>query len=331
MNDIRWFAPNRFCTLPVARLQEAGLKIATEGDAPARLVLASDGASAIEAQRFAWRHRRPMLVYLWDLPPWQLDGGRPNPVIPFRGRILKVPRLWGGYPERNGYYSRLRYVARHAVDLWAPSANSQQVIGRYFDVAVKYVPFCFDTDRFNRAAGWRQRPGQSAPTVLSISRLVPYKNHAAVIRAAALLAPKPRVRIIGRGPEAGALRSLAASLGVKLQLDEGWQSEQEMIEAYLAASVVVCPSRFEGIGLTPLEGAAMGIPTIASDIPTHREFGAGHVELIPLDDDPLMASAIDRALQSNPVLAPEPRHPMPELTIEACAGRFLPRLLRLLQ
>jgi len=155
MDDIRWFAPNRFCTLPVNRLREGGLTIATEGDEPARLVVASDGASAIEAQRYAWRHRRRMLVYLWDLPPWQLANGRPNLVVPFRGRILKVPRLWGGYPERNGYYSRLRYVARHAVAVWAPSVNSQQVIQQQFGVSVEHVPFCFDSDRFNRAAGWR--------------------------------------------------------------------------------------------------------------------------------------------------------------------------------
>ncbi len=331
MLDIRWFAPNRYCTLPVGRLRDGGLQIATEGDEPARLVVASDGASAIAAQRFAWRHRAPMLVYLWDLPPWQLAGGRPNLVIPFRGQVLKVPRLWGGYPERNGYYSRLRYVARHAVQVWAPSANSREVIRQEFKVAVERVPFCFDTDRFYRAAGWRPPTGIASPLVLSISRLVRYKNHAAVIRAAALMAPTPRVRILGKGPEAAPLRRLAVELGVDLQLDEGWQSDQQIVDAYLAANVVVCPSRFEGIGLTPLESAAMGIPTVASDIPTHREFAAKHVVLISLDDDQLMAHSIARALEKATAPSVTPSHPMPELTIEACADRFLPRLEELLR
>ena len=331
MDDIRWFAPNRYCTLPVPRLRDAGLRIATEGDSAARLVVAADGASAITAFGYAWRHRRPLLVYLWDLPPWQLDGGRPNLVVPFRGRILKVPRLWGGYPERNGYYSRLRYAARHAVGVWAPSLNSQQVISDKFGVTVEYVPFCFDSDRFNRAVGWHRRRAGATPVVLSISRLVPYKNHAAVIRAVALLASKPRVRIVGKGPEGPALRALAAELGVDLQLDEGWQSDEAMVEAYRSASAVICPSRFEGIGLTPLEGAAVGVPTIASDIPTHRQFAAGYATLIPLDDDQVMAGAIERALQSDLVPATEPTHPIPELTIEACAARFLPRLEALLR
>ena len=167
--------------------------------------------------------------------------------------------------------------------------------------------------------------------MLSISRLVPYKNHAAVIRAAALMSPRPRVRIIGKGPEAVTLRTMAHELGVELQLDEGWQSDQEIVDAYVAANVVVCPSRFEGIGLTPLESAALGIPTVASDIPTHREFAAGHVALIPLDDDQLMARAITKALEGAAAPATSPAHPIPELTIEACAERMLPRLEQLLR
>ena len=51
MDHIRWFAPNRYCTLPVAGLVRAGFRIATEGDEPAALAFASDGVSALEAWR----------------------------------------------------------------------------------------------------------------------------------------------------------------------------------------------------------------------------------------------------------------------------------------
>jgi hypothetical protein len=95
MLDIRWFAPNRYCTLPVPALRAAGLRIETEGDVPARIAFAADGVCAVEAYRYSWRHRVPLLVYLWDLPPWQVGRGGPNPVIPFRGRLLKVPRPSG--------------------------------------------------------------------------------------------------------------------------------------------------------------------------------------------------------------------------------------------
>lgn len=329
MHDVRWFAPNQFCTLPVRRLRAGGLRIATEGDEPARMVFAADGVSAVEAYRYAWRHRVPIVAYLWDLPPWQLDGGRSNAIVPVGGRLIKIPRLSGAYPGRNGYFSRQRFVARHAVEVWVPSQHTQQDVRRHFGINAEEVPFCFDSDRFNRAAGW-QKPADTA-VVLSVSRLVPQKNHAAILRAAALLSPKPRVHLVGSGSEAGNLRVLARQLGLELQLDEEWQSDQQIVAVYLGASAVVSASRFEGMGLTPLEGVALGIPVVASDIPPHREFAGGHAVLVPLDDDAAMARAIENALKFDGMVSREPRDPIPELTIEACAARLLPRLEALLR
>ncbi len=43
MADLRWFAPNRYCTLPVPVLRRAGLRIALDGGESARVaVIASD-------------------------------------------------------------------------------------------------------------------------------------------------------------------------------------------------------------------------------------------------------------------------------------------------
>lgn len=328
MHDIRWFAPNRYCTLPVARLREAGLRIATDGDGEARLVFVADPTCTAEAYRYARAHRAPMIVYIWDLPPWQVGTGRPNPVLSVRGKLVKVPRLWAAYPERNGYYSRIRFVARRAVAIWAPSAASAAAVHARFGVACEEVPFCFDSDRFNRGVGWQKPDG--VPVVLAISRLVSYKNHAAVIRAAALVSSGPSVNIIGAGPEAANLRLLAAEFGVDLTLEERWQTEQQVVDAYRDASVVVSASRFEGLGVTPLEGIAMGVPTVVSDIPPHREFTAGRARLVPVDNDIALASAIDNALRFD-AAAPDDAPPLPELTIEACAGRLLPRFAELLQ
>jgi glycosyltransferase involved in cell wall biosynthesis len=113
-------------------------------------------------------------------------------------------------------------------------------------------------------------------------------------------------------------------------LEEEWQSDQQVVDAYLRASVVVSASRFEGLGVTPLEGIAMGIPTVASDIPPHREFTAGRARLVPVDDDIALASAIDNSLRFDvAALGDAPR--LPELTIGACAARLLPRFEDLLR
>ncbi|MGH7594066.1 MAG: glycosyltransferase, partial [Gemmatimonadales bacterium] len=237
MHDIRWFAPNRYCTLPVPQLRAGGLRVATEGDAPARIAFAADGVCAVEAYRYAWRHSAPVAVYLWDLPPWQVAVGRPNTVIPFRGHLIKLPRPFGAYRERNGYFSRQRFVARRSVAVWVPSTNTQVDVQRIFGVDSERVPFCVDSDRFNRGVGWQEPAG--IPTLLSISRLTPPKNHAAILRAVALLPHKVPLHIIGRGPEAATLRRIARRLGVDLLLDDTWQSDQQIVDAYRAASAVV--------------------------------------------------------------------------------------------
>lgn len=327
MDHIRWFAPNRYCTLPVPPLREAGLRIATAGDAAARIAFAADGVCAVEAYRYAWAHRVPLVVYLWDLPPWQVGSGRPNPIVPFRGRLLKVPRPFGAYTERNGYFSRQRYAARHAAAVWVPSAGTQQDVKRVFGVDAERVPFCFDSDRFHRGAGWQEPSG--IPTLLAISRLTPQKNHAAILRAAVLLPHKVRLHIVGRGTEAALLRRVATKLGLDLTLDEAWQSDQQIVDAYRGASAVVSLSRFEGFGLTPMEATAMGIPAVVSDIPPHREYADRGVQLVPLDDDQAAARAIDNVLRGDRGLDRAYRTTS-ELTIEACAERLVQRFRALL-
>ena len=132
--------------------------------------------------------------------------GTPNRVVSWRGHLLELPRLGARYPARNGYYSRIRHVAAGARAVWTGSAESQREIQRLFQIGSARVPFCFDSERFNRHTG---RSPEPTDTILSVSRLEAYKNHAAVIRAASRIASRPAVRLIGRGPEAGALRALA--------------------------------------------------------------------------------------------------------------------------
>jgi glycosyltransferase involved in cell wall biosynthesis len=155
--------------------------------------------------------------------------------------------------------------------------------------------------------------------LLSISRLTASKNHRILIRAAAQMRRPVQVRIIGRGDEAEALRSEAAELGVTLRLDTGWASDDEIVEAYREAAVVVCPSRFEGFGLTPMEGLAIGRPVVASDIPVHREFVGGQARFFDPDDATALARECEAALEAAPTTRPTP---LPDLTIEACAERI---------
>ena len=312
MDHVRWFAPNRFCTLVVPALRARGLSIALEGDRPARLAVAMDAQVAADAYRYAARHRCPLIHYVWDLPPWWLGRGRHDWVWLVAGRYAWLPRLGRRYSARRGFYSRLRYVAAHAAAVWVPSSATAADVRERFGVECRQVPFCFDSERFTPAPAARTRG------LLSVSRLTPHKNHAAVIRAAARFEPALPVRIVGDGPERDGLDRLARELCVPCVIESGL-SEAEMVTAYRTAEVVVCPSRFEGFGLTPMEAIACAAPVVVSDIPPHREFLGESPRYFTLDDDDGLAKAIAAARGEG---RPPSPHVLGRLSIEAATDRF---------
>jgi len=311
LDDVRWFAPNRFCTLVVPLLRARGLSIALEGDRPARLAIAMDAQVAAAAYSFAARHRSVLIHYLWDLPPWRLGRGRPDWVWHVFGRFVRVPRVGRRYADRPGYYSRLQFVAHHAREVWVPSAHTAASVQERLGVACRRVPFCFDSERFTPAPTTRRRG------LLTVSHLMPHKNQAALIRAAARLEPKTTVRIIGRGPERASLERLAATLGVACSIESDL-TETDMVTAYRTAEVVVCPSTFEGFGLTPMEAIATATPVVASDIPPHREFLGVSPYFFTLGDDDSLVAAIGAA-RAGPPPAPDV---LSGVTIDAAAERF---------
>lgn len=319
--DLRWFAPNRFCAMVLPALRDHGFRIETEGDRPAHLAVALDGQVAVAGYEYARRHGVPLLLYLWDLPPWRLGAGRPDVIFEWRRRVRRVPRIVGGFPERPGYYSRIRFIARRAAAVWVPSAATGRDVADRFGVRPEVVPYCYDSDRFT-AEQWRPAV---PPRLLCVSRLVPHKNQAAVIRAAAKLAPVASVRLIGQGPDAEALRALAAGLGVPLTVESDWPSDEAVRAAYREATVVIAPSRFEGFGLTPMEGIASGVPTVASDIPPHREFLGDAATFFTLEDDLSLVVAVRMAMERGPA---DP-DAVGGLRIGAAAGRIAAGLARL--
>ncbi|MCW2835759.1 MAG: glycosyltransferase [Nocardioides sp.] len=91
---------------------------------------------------------------------------------------------------------------------------------------------------------------------LVVSRLLAYKNVDAAIGAARLTA-RPLV-VIGHGPEAARLRTLADR---HVRILSGL-TDAQLRWVYARAGVLVSPSH-EDFGLTPLEAAAFGVPTVA--------------------------------------------------------------------
>src|SRR5260370_40198555 len=177
MDDARWFAPNRLCTLVGRRRRELGPTIGLGGDRPARLAIAMDAQVAAVAYVYSARRHSALIHYVWDLPPWRLGSGRPDWVWYGLRRYWRLPRPGRGYAARRGYCSRLRFVARHAREVWVPSALTAASVRQFFGVPSRRVPFCYDSDRFRPAPGPAPVPSAPRPDVLrTITRVCPTHN-----------------------------------------------------------------------------------------------------------------------------------------------------------
>ena len=122
-----------------------------------------------------------------------------------------------------------------------------------------------------------------------------------------LLRALPRIgsahlALVGEGPRLAAWRALCESLGIASRVHFlGLRHDVEEILA--AASVVVAPSMYEeGFGLAALEAMAAGRPVVVTQSGALPEIVQGAGLVVPRQDAPALASAIDRLLR-NEVLA----------------------------
>lgn len=118
-------------------------------------------------------------------------------------------------------------------------------------------------------------PRAAEPTFLYLGRLRRYKGVHFLLRALAVLRERgvaARLQVGGKGDYEPALRALAAQLRVADRVDFlGYVSEERKRELFRTAWANLYPSPKEGWGITNLEAAACGTPSVASDSPGLRE------------------------------------------------------------
>jgi glycosyltransferase involved in cell wall biosynthesis len=83
----------------------------------------------------------------------------------------------------------------------------------------------------------------------------------------------------------------------------GYIARRDLPWLYAGARLFVCPSRYEGFGLPPLEAMACGVPTIASDSSSLSENLRGAAELVPVSDGRALTLAIDGLLRDEKLRA----------------------------
>lgn len=104
--------------------------------------------------------------------------------------------------------------------------------------------------------------------VLFVGNAYPHKNLGLLIASMQSLAPIPLVIVAKHSPFLS--RVLASFDQSNIQvLSE--LSDQELVDVYTRASLLVTPSLMEGYGLVGLEALMVGTPVVASNIPVYKE------------------------------------------------------------
>jgi phosphatidylinositol alpha-1,6-mannosyltransferase len=153
----------------------------------------------------------------------------------------------------------------------------------------------------------------SGPLMLTVARLVPHKGQDIGIQALAALAPEiPGLRylLVGGGRDRARLEALARSFGVGDRVVfAGMLTDDEIADAYSAATVYLGASRLdrginvEGFGISFIEAAASGTPSVAGDSggvrSAIRDGETGFV--VPPENVTAVAAAL-RTLLTDPVV-----------------------------
>lgn len=153
-------------------------------------------------------------------------------------------------PPAISYIRLWDYMASKRVDKYL--TLSKYVAGRiqkYYGRSSEVIYPPVDTDRFSPSEGVGEY-------YLVVSRLVPYKRVDIAISAAERLG-KP-LKIAGTGPELQELQALAGPNTEFL----GFVPDSDLPQLYRNAKALLFPQE-EDFGITPLEAAASGVPTVA--------------------------------------------------------------------
>lgn len=147
-----------------------------------------------------------------------------------------------------------------------------------------------------------------APYLLTVARLVPHKGQDAALRALALLGPEfPALRyvIVGEGPDEARLREMATALGVGARVVFAGSMRDDLLPGvyagaslYVGLSRLLPPINVEGFGISFVEAAASGVPSVAGDSGGVRSAvldGETGIVVAP-EDDAQVSGAIRRLL-----------------------------------
>lgn len=160
--------------------------------------------------------------------------------------------------------------------------------------------------------------------LLFVGRLSPQKNVSLLLRSLVGISDKFETTIVGDGELGAQLERQAAALQLSNVTFVGRRDGDALKQSYEDADILVLPSEREGMPLALLEGMAMRLPAVATDVLGTRDWvrdgKTGY--LSPSDDADAMRESLLRMLDREKYLA------MSDQALRAVAGYSWPALAK---
>lgn len=167
--------------------------------------------------------------------------------------------------------SSTRVYAKADAIICPTAESARRVIEALPAQHVHTVPLGIDAQKFTPR---RDRHDQRF-VFMSVGELVAGQGHAVLVEAMSVLQemeglPRWEVRIVGAGPQFGAVLELARSLGVDAHLSLLGEQDEHVLLA--AGDIMVVPTvGSEAMDMSIKAAWAAGLPVIASSVPAHAE------------------------------------------------------------
>jgi len=201
-----------------------------------------------------------------------------------------IPLLFERYHPRQRHFYRhvLGPALRGAAAVITPSRATKERLQEQYGLVPEKIRVIPHGVSVASAARSEASPPRE-PFILCIGRPNPIKNVRTLLAAHRLLRPYLPVKVVFAGGDGPRPEDMARDPDVVFR---GNVTDAEKLELLDRASVLVCPSLYEGFGLPPLEAMARGCPVVISSTGSLPEVGGDAARYV----DPLDASAMAAAI-----------------------------------
>lgn len=231
---------------------------------------------------------------------------RPVIAVVHDALFMTHPHWFNAYTRGSGPENLADAAARATIAVTTCHTTARAILGHAPALADRLVvapPIAPAAPRAARQGGARADAGRARDTVLFVGTREPRKGLGTLARAmlrSAGPAGRATLHVVGkvqtaRIPGADALSVLDAQGRVHVH---DWITDARLARLRARATIAAIPAEAEGFGLPLLESLAVGLPTVASDIPVFREIAGSAAHYAAPRAPDVWADALDALLAS---------------------------------